>query len=256
MVLIENKLIEGIPVLHIVKKHLYDQKLPFIMFIHGFGSAKEHNLHFAYLLAEKGFRVVLPEAIHHGERESGLKKHELAMNFWHIVMQTISELETLKNVYENENLIDANRIGLVGTSMGGIVTLGALTKYKWISTAVSLMGMPYYEKFALWQIDEIQKQGLKLPLKQSEIDELLYKLKDLDLGSQPEKLNQRPLLFWHGKQDNIVPFHYTYHFYESIQSLYSETPDKLQFITDEKAGHKVSREGLLKTVHWFETYLT
>ena len=56
--------------------------------------------------------------------------------------------------FEKEQLIDSERIGLVGTSMGGIVTLGSLTRYSWIKAAVSLMGMPYYEKFALWQLKD------------------------------------------------------------------------------------------------------
>ena len=30
-----------------------EKALPLVFFIHGFTSAKEHNLHFAYLLAEK-----------------------------------------------------------------------------------------------------------------------------------------------------------------------------------------------------------
>ena len=62
---------------------------------------------------------------------------------------------------------------LVGTSMGGMVTLGSLTRYKWIKAAVSLMGMPHYEKYALWQINELKKHGIELPLKQEKIAELL-----------------------------------------------------------------------------------
>ncbi|MDI5791688.1 hypothetical protein PO124_35075 [Bacillus licheniformis] len=33
--------------------------------------------------------------------------------------------------------------------MGGIVTLGALTQYEWITTAVSLMGSPAYVEFLI-----------------------------------------------------------------------------------------------------------
>ena len=256
MILIENKAVRGIPVLHLAKKSLFDDRLPFVMFMHGFTSAKENNLHYAYLLAEKGFRVVMPEAMYHGERQGNISKEKLTIHFWDIVLQSIDELDILRQYYLENNLIDMDRIGLVGTSMGGIVTLGSLTRYKWIKAAVSLMGMPYYEKYALLQISEIKKRGIKLPLKEEEIQALLEKLKELDLSRQPEKLNQRPLLFWHGKQDPIVPFTYTYDFYEKIKPLYEEKPKKLHFIVDEKSGHKVSREGVLKTVEWFETYLS
>ncbi|MDE1455814.1 esterase, partial [Bacillus paralicheniformis] len=70
-----------------------------------------------------------------------------APRFWEIVTNEIKELEVLKNHFEQENLIEKGRIGAAGTSMGGIVTLGALTQYEWITTAVSLMGSPAYVEF-------------------------------------------------------------------------------------------------------------
>lgn len=58
MILIDQQTVSGIPFLHIVKEENRDRPAPLVFFIHGFTSAKEHNLHFAYLLAEKGFRAV------------------------------------------------------------------------------------------------------------------------------------------------------------------------------------------------------
>lgn len=80
-------------------------------------------------------------------------------------------------------------------------------------------------------------------------------MKQFDLSLQPEKLNTRPLLFWHGKLDSVVPFAPARRFYESVMPQYEKRPDLLQFIADERAGHKVSREGLLRTVEWFDTHL-
>lgn len=255
MILVENQHINQIPVLHLAHKDLYHESLPFVIFEHGFTSAKEHNLHYAYLLAEKGFRVVLPEAAYHGERSTNLNVQQLALHFWEIVVQTIRELDMIREFYVTQQLIDPSRIGLVGTSMGGMVTLGSLTQYSWIKAAVSLMGMPSYEKYALWQLEGLKKNGIQLPMKQEQINHLLNKLNAFDLSKNPEKLNQRPLLFWHGKQDPIVPFTYTYEFYEEIKPFYQETPEKLAFIVDEQSGHKVSREGLLKTIEWFDKHL-
>ncbi|MBT2689012.1 alpha/beta fold hydrolase [Bacillus sp. ISL-47] len=255
MVIIENKYINKIPVLDLARQELRKAQLPVIIFVHGFTSAKEHNLHYAYLLAEKGFRVVLPDTLFHGERAAGLSGNDLNFRLWDIVLHTITELKIIKEAYVDEKLIKPERIGLVGTSMGGIVTLGALTQYAWVKAAVSLMGMPYYEKFAQWQMDELQKNNIEIPMNEEEVTDLLKTLRKRDLSLQPEKLGKRPLMFWHGKKDSVVPFSYTYHFYESIQPLYNDAPEKLRFITDDKAGHKVSNEGLLETVKWFETHL-
>lgn len=255
MVIIENKHIKEIPVLDLARQELREDPLPFIIFVHGFTSAKEHNLHYAYLLAEKGFRVVLPDTLHHGERSAGMSGNDLNFRLWDIVLNTIAELNIIKEAYEDEKLIDPERIGLVGTSMGGIVTLGALTQFDWVKAAVSLMGMPYYEKFAQWQLDELHKKNIEIPLNEEEVTDLLETLRVRDLSLQPEKLEKRPLMFWHGKKDSVVPYSYTYHFYESIEPLYNDAPEKLRFISDEQAGHKVSREGVLETVKWFETHL-
>jgi uncharacterized protein len=255
LITIENINVGKIPLLHVVKEDRGDERLPFIIFVHGFESAKENNLHYAYLLANKGFRVVLPEAIFHGERHSGLNPLDLNFRFWECVTTTIDEIEMIKNHFERENKIDTNRIGVAGTSMGGIVTLGALTQYPWIKTAVSLMGMPYYEKFSQYQLQQLTESGLKIPLTEIDKEAIFKHLRKYDLSLQTDKLNGRPLLFWHGVKDPVVPYSYTYQFYESIRPLYQESPEKLKFISDVKADHKVSREGVLSLVDWLEKYL-
>ncbi len=255
MILVDKQKIADIPVLHVVKEELKEESLPFIMFIHGFTSAKEHNLHYGYLLAEAGFRVVLPDALYHGEREdSNVAQQELNFRFWDIVINEIEELEFIKNDLVSKGLIDSNRIGVVGTSMGGITTLGALTKYDWVNAAVSLMGSPFYEKFLQGQIAELKRVGVTIPLSEEQLEEQYVKLRTYDLSLQPEKLSDRPLLFWHGEKDEVVPFHFTYQFYNEVKTQY-ENQERIQFIVDKEADHKVSREGLLATIDWFKTYL-
>ncbi|TCN27907.1 alpha/beta fold hydrolase [Mesobacillus foraminis] len=255
MIVIEKKQINDIPVLHIVKQQKMTESLPLVFFIHGFSSIKETNLNYAYLMADKGFRVVLPEALHHGERNSGKTERELSFLFWEIVLNTIHELEDLKQAFIDEGLADPKRIGLAGTSMGAIITLGALRKYDWIKAAVSLMGHPAYEQLALWQLNEVEKMGIRSPLKESDIAELLNEIRKYDLSLEPEKLKGRPVLFWHGKLDPVVPFDGAYDFYESIRQDYNEIPENLKFIADAHAGHKVSQAGIRSAAEWFEKHL-
>lgn len=255
MVVIEERLVGNIPVIHAVKQSQENERLPFVVFGHGFKSVKEKNLHYAFLLAKKGFRVVLPSAVYHGERQQGITDLEMNFRFWDIVLCSIEELEKIKSFFEQQELIDPNRIGVAGTSMGGLVTLGALTKYSWIKAAVSLMGMPAFTKFFQRQLDDLKKQGIKLPLSYKELKLLADKIAAVDLSVQPEKLSGRPLMFWHGKLDQTVPFELAYEFYEQIKPLYARYPEKLAFIVDEKADHTVSWEAVCKLVDWFEKYL-
>ncbi|WP_442599155.1 prolyl oligopeptidase family serine peptidase [Neobacillus sp. D3-1R] len=251
MIMVEKLDVKDIPCLHIVDHQKASKSLPLVIFIHGFSSAKEHNLHYAYLLAEKGMRVVLPEALFHGERHKSINTKEIAYHFWDIVLNTIEELPLIKEYFHKRNLIQGNKIGVAGTSMGGIVTLGSVTKYDWIESAVCLMGLPSFNQFAQLQLEEMEKHGINLPITEDEKQALLEKLKQYDLSLHPELLRNRPLLFWHGKLDPIVPFRFSYDFFESIK----DENKQVQFIVDEKADHKVSRIGLLKTVEWFETHL-
>ncbi|BCB03019.1 prolyl oligopeptidase family serine peptidase [Bacillus sp. KH172YL63] len=256
MITVEKSTVQSIPFLHIVKKEIGEEQAPLCFFIHGFTSAKEHNLHYAYYLAEKGFRVILPDALEHGERSTGKSEQQLGEVFWKIVINTIHELGVLKEHFEEEGLILPDRIGVAGTSMGGIVTLGALTQYEWISSAVSLMGNPAYVKFAETQIGQVEALGYDLPFSKEEIQGILNELSHYDLSLQPEKLGGRPLMFWHGKRDKVVPFNLTREFYDSIVPVYEGQEDHLLFIEDEKADHKVTREGVLRLVEWFEKHIS
>lgn len=251
MILVEKKRIRHIPALHIVKQKQFSDKMPLIIFLHGFTSTKERNMHPAYLFAEKGFRVIMPEAKYHGERGEGLSERELGFHFWEIVISSIEELAIIKDELVVEGLVDPSRIGVTGTSMGGITTLGALTKYDWIKTGVSLMGNPSFEQFALWQLNEMEKRKVQLELSKEEISGLLNQLKKYDLSQQPEKLNKRPLLFWHGKQDSVVPYQAAYHFYNQNRKSYEGTEGLFEFITDENAGHNVTNAGVMAAAEWF-----
>lgn len=255
MILVEKKRIKDIPVLHIVKQKQFSDRIPLIIFLHGFTSTKERNMHAAYLFAEKGFRVVMPEAKYHGERAEGFSEMELGFRFWEIVLTSIEELSIIKDNLSEEGLVDPSKIGVAGTSMGAITTIGALAKYDWIKAAVSLMGNPSYEQFALWQLNEMEKRNVELGISKDEISVLLNQLKKYDLSLQPEKLNKRPVLFWHGKLDKVVPYHSAYHFYEQNRKSYEGTEGVFEFITDEKAGHAVSNAGVVAAANWFEKHL-
>jgi fermentation-respiration switch protein FrsA (DUF1100 family) len=256
MVIVDKKTIAGIPLLEIVRKELILEATPTIFFLHGFTSFKERNLHYAYLLAEKNIRVVLPEADLHGERSKSLSVESLALHFWNIILQNIKELDDLKRDYVDNNLVLENQIGVAGTSMGAITALGALTQYDWIKTVVSLMGNPSYDQYARYLVVEVQKQGLILPFSEEQLEEEYKKVMPFDLSKNQEQLNNRPVLFWHGMKDTVVPYTHAYQFYQDAKDYYANNSDDFQFILDERADHKVTQEGMKAMIEWFGKHLT
>ncbi|WP_026676133.1 alpha/beta fold hydrolase [Fictibacillus gelatini] len=254
MVIIENENIHDIPVLHAVKSGNVNQPLPLVIFIHGFTSAKEHNLHFAYSLAEAGYRVILPDMNYHGERSSNLSMEQMYSSFWDIVVQGIYDVNAIITELDNRGWIENERIGLSGTSMGGIITYGTLTQNDNIKAAVSLMGSPSYERLAYWQFNEFKKQGVEFSFSDDQLLGAINNLKPYDITLQPEKLNRRPLLIWHSKIDSVVPFQYDEEFYLSVRNDY-EQEGHIRFLVDHSSGHKVSRHAYLETVAWFKEHL-
>ncbi|MET3507740.1 alpha/beta fold hydrolase [Halalkalibacter oceani] len=253
MVIIRNRNIAHIPVLDVVKAELEDQGAPAVFFLHGYTSAKEHNLHVAYLLAEKGFRVLLPDALHHGEREGRLFGRERDLAFWEIVLTSIKELEQMKDALVAEGSVDANRLGVIGTSMGAITMYGALAAYPWIQTAVSFMGTAYYETYAKAQIAMLEQDGelLDTELKQR----VLSQIRPFDLSQQLDKLAGRPLFIWHGTEDQVIPFPFSEKLHETIAASYQDKPDHLHFSAEANTPHKVTRTAVLKSVSWCEEHL-
>ena len=244
-----------IPLLHVVSEEFDQPNTPTVFFLHGHTSAKEHNLHYAYNLAEKGIRVILPDAILHGERAEPIDDVQITLRFWEIVLTSLEELKVLKEEAYKRNLAVDGKIGVAGTSMGGITTLGALKLYPWIQTAAVMMGAPGYVELAKAQIKQYESRGFKLPMTAEEREKIFTALEYVDLTKHRQTLNQRPLFFWHGEQDPTVPFEPTYNFYEAIREDYKDVAERLLFLREANAGHAVSRQGMLASSKWLADHL-
>lgn len=246
---------QGIPLLHVTPEDSANKKLPTVIFLHGHMSAKEHNLHYAYQLADKGIRVLLPDAHLHGEREQSQDVIQLSLRFWEIVLTSIEEIGVIHKIAKEKQLVEGAP-ALAGTSMGGITTLGALTVYPWIGGSVIMMGAANYVELANAQMSQFETRGFTLPITDEERVNMLTTLGQFDGTKKIETFNKRPLFFWHGEQDVMVPFGPTYDFYKKLKTSYgSEAEDKLQFLREKETGHAVSRPGMLAATTWLAEHL-
>ncbi|WP_042471225.1 prolyl oligopeptidase family serine peptidase [Bacillus ndiopicus] len=248
--IVQNEVWEHIPLLHVHTNEM-TAKNPVAIFIHGFGSAKEHNLHFAYQLVKKGVRVILPDAHLHGERaKPNTTSQQLEPVFWEIVMRTVGEVELIYKELQNKGILATNAVSIAGTSMGGIVTVGCLSKYDWIQTAGVCMGATSYTKFAEHQLTQFEKAGVQLPFTEQQLAETMTMLSAYNLENKTNVLQQVPTIFWHGKKDQVVPFEMSYPYFEK----YGEN-SRSAYIVDDKAGHAVSRVGMLAVTDWLAQHL-
>lgn len=238
-----------IPLLHITPKGAADQKLPTVIFLHGHMSAKEHNLHYAYQLADKGIRVLLPDAHLHGDREEGQDAIQLSLRFWEIVLTSIEEIGFIHKMAKEKNMVEGEP-AIAGTSMGGITTLGAMTVYPWIPAAAVMMGAANYVELASAQMTQFESRGFTLPITTEERANMLATLAQFDGTKKVESFSGRPMFFWHGEQDTVVPFGPTFDFYKKLKATYVDADEKIQFLRERETGHAVSRPGMLAATEW------
>ncbi|MCP0887719.1 alpha/beta fold hydrolase [Ligilactobacillus sp. WILCCON 0076] len=245
-IIVIEKAMATIPVLELIDDNLATQKLPLVVFYHGWTGCKEKVLTQGYELAKKGFRVVLPDALYHGKRQEG-KTEEHQAEFWKIVVQSVKEFPDLIKAYERT--IGYTKLGVSGLSMGGITTCALIASYDWIDAGVCLEGSPHPVKFANALLKVIPKAN-ELP--KEFVKEQLSSLDKYDLALQSEKINKRPLHFWHGTADEMVPYKLTKEFYDEIKD--KPYAANVTFTTTQGAHHKVSYATTIEMADKFETY--
>ncbi|WP_414838484.1 prolyl oligopeptidase family serine peptidase [Carnobacterium sp. TMP28] len=252
MISIKSVTVEGIPLLEISPKGKELDLLPTVIFFHGWTSNKESSLVNGYELAKKGFRALLPDAYLHGERkEKDLSSQGL--EFWNVVTRNLIELPLMREYYVNKGLSDSDRFGVSGLSMGGFTTCAALTQFPWIKTAAILMGSPDPVNFTKWLLSSKWTEGIELPISKEVLTGSLTALMPISLAKHPEKIANRFVHFWHGTQDDLVPYQPTFDFYEKVK--HQSYGSNVSFSTSKGIGHKVPYAKSVEMATFFSTHL-
>lgn len=254
MIVVDKETRNEIPLLVVSEDHNQNEPLPILLYIHGFTSSKEMNLSLAYWAASKGYRVILMDCLYHGERKSELSTDEMDLRFWDIVNQNLKDIQTLKNDFENRGLLLDGRFGVAGTSMGGITTCAALVMYPWVKVGACLMGSPKTVQFFDYLLEAASKSEVAIPYSDEELHEIKESLAKIDLSKNIDALAGRPIFFWHGDADRVVPFDHSYDFYNAAIHHY-KNPENIRFLREPGRDHKTSRFALLETAEWFELHL-
>ena len=84
MIKVTNRHFQDVPALEVVTTTHLDQPLPLVIFYHGWQSNKELVLTQARKLARKNLRVVLPDAMNHGERHQIVSQIP-SFTFWNSI---------------------------------------------------------------------------------------------------------------------------------------------------------------------------
>ncbi|KRN98306.1 alpha/beta fold hydrolase [Companilactobacillus kimchiensis] len=249
MVKIYQKMIQDVPILEVVSDNLSNEKLPLIVFYHGWRSSKELVLTQARKLAQKNIRVILPDALNHGQRHTDISSIP-SMTFWNSIQGNLAEFSLIKDFYLKNDLIKDNKIGVGGYSMGGMTTGALLTVHPEITAAAIIMGTPNLDAYAKLVRQDAKRRGIYLP---EDMEYLTSWLQHYDLNRHPKAIDHRPVLFWHGTADPRIPYQQSKQFFDRIHS--EKFAEQVAFITGYKAGHLVETRLMDKIANFFEYYL-
>ena len=237
---IRKRTLGNIPLLEVVPTNQRNEKLPLIIYYHGWQSVKELNLTQARYLAREGFRVLLPDAVNHGERKQPVSNIP-SLTFFQSIHSNLFEFSFIIDHFRKIGFVD-DVIGVGGTSMGGITTCALLTHHPEIKAAACLMGSPKLLAYQERIVQHATRLNRHLP---EDYFDLLSWIPNYDLSLRPETLQGRPLYIWHGIQDQIVPYDHVAEFAEEQK----DTPNI--YFTDEEEEHLVKTSTMRDVTTFF-----
>lgn len=245
MIELEMRTLAGQQILHAFPKGAAEKALPGIVFYHGFTSSNVVYSYFAVALAQAGFRVIMPSAADHGERFSGDSEGRL-QHFWQILIQNFTEFPALRDALLASELVSDNRLAVAGASMGGMTALGLMAQHPELKCVASLMGSGYFTSLS----HSLFPPSAATIQEQERLRTLLAKW---DVGHQLARLADRPLLLWHGEEDDVVPAGETFRLQQALCEAHLD--ERLTCVWQSGVRHRITPEALASTVTFFRQHL-
>lgn len=236
--------INGVPCLKFKPKGC-EGVLPTVIFYHGWHSSKEFKRFEALTIASHGYQVIVPDALHHGDRDpiDHDDPQNLEKYLWKIILQSVKESKKFIEEIVNNHEADPKRIGIMGSSMGAITAGGVFVENPNLKCLVGLNGT-----FA-WQ------ESIKRNYSPAVIEDNKGLIEQYDLMNNGDKIKERAILILHGTEDTSVPIETQRLFFNKMRPLYNENPEKFEFIEASNVNHHTTVGMLEKTIMWFKEQL-
>ena len=263
-------------------------KRPAVIVLHGTGGNKEGMAHWLKELAGRGIIGVAIDARYHGDRSGGAKGstayvdaitrawkakpedpkeypfyYDTCWDLW----RTIDYLQTRSDV-------DPKRIGMLGTSMGGIETWLAAAVDERVAVAVPAIAVQSFK----WSLENNAWQGrantiksaheaaatdLKAERVNARVCMALWNkvipgiLGPFDCPSMIRLFAGRPLLILNGEKDLNCPITGAKIVFKAAETAFEEskTPDRLKIMVAGGVGHAVPPQQADAALDWFVRWL-
>ncbi|ALB64173.1 YjfP protein [Cronobacter condimenti 1330] len=241
MIEISTRQFAGIEALYAAPADAENHALPTVLFYHGFTSSKTVYSYFAVALAQAGFRVIMPDAPDHGARFSGDAAHRMTQ-FWQILHATITEYPALRDALREQGITGESGLAIGGASMGAMTALGIMTHHPEVRAVAALMGSGYFTSLS----------RTLFPPQAEEAQAIAAALAPWDVEAQLARVADRPLLLWHGEEDDVVPASQSFRL--AAELLEQKLNAHLTCLWQPGVKHRITPEALEATVAFFSRY--
>ncbi|MSU20747.1 MAG: alpha/beta hydrolase [Pedosphaera sp.] len=268
----------------LVKPSKTSDRFPVVIALHGTGGTKEGQLELLTELAGKGFIGVAIDGRYHGERtkagRGSVEYQEAILRTYRtgkehpFLYDTVWDVMRLIDYLETRDDVDAERIGLIGFSKGGMETYLAAAVDPRIAVAVPCIGVQSFRwslEHSSWKsrVETIQAavNSAALDAGVAEINaDFVRKFYDrvvpgiyaqFDGPSMLPLIAPRPLLAINGDSDARTPLPGLDECATSAKQAYLavQAETKFQLLIQEKTGHKVTPDSLRAALGWFVKWL-
>lgn len=277
---------ERIPML-VVKPQKARGRRPAVIVVHGTGGKKEDELAFLSKLAAAKIIGVAIDARYHGDRVPEASREtaydEAIMEAWRapaetqehpLYYDTVWDVWRVVDYLQKRPDVDKNKIGLIGFSMGGIVSWLAGAADERIKVTVPVIGVQSFR----WSLDNDQWQAraktiqsvhdeaakdLKAPKVTAQVAEAVWKkllpgiVDTFDAPSMLRLFPPRALLMINGADDPNCPIGGARIAFASAASAYraKEASEKLKVVVSPGVGHMVTDEQKTEALDFFVEWL-
>lgn len=226
---------------------------PLVIISHGFRGSKEDLRERAAALANFGYYAVAIDNCGHGERTGPdflsqvYRDGELDMvEVRRLIKKTADDIPTIIDYFEVDKLIDGQRVGMVGVSMGGFVTFRALTFEKRIKAAAPIIASPFW--------DDLPAEVPVLSTPEARLALTAYAQR-YNPAYYPDQFFPRPLLIQIGEEDQHYNGAKVKRFYHGLKGRYRTDAEKVKLIVHEGVGHTFTEPMWVNAVDWLQKYL-
>jgi uncharacterized protein len=216
--------VEPIPLLLYHRADIGGPK-PTVVYYHGVTQSKEGYVDshpIARRLADAGMLVALPDAPGHGERPSaaGLVdrlRHSLPREFTADIEQAADEAPDVAAWLRGRHDVDAGRLAVIGTSMGGFTAAAVAARLRGsLRAAVCIAGCG--DLPACYAATDSIGPGGWGPPDRSMDEETVARVARVDPLGHPERIAPLPILVLHGERDTWNPCSTSVRFGEAVPS--------------------------------------